>query len=71
MRVRMDDLSRYMKERDLTRVGLAQQLGVTPSMLSHICSGRRQPGVALTKKIEALTGIPRENLRPDIFGDAQ
>lgn len=67
MKCGMEPLTQYMKERQLTRAELADQLGVSPSMLSLICLGRRQPGVALTKRIEALTGIPREKLRPDIF----
>jgi DNA-binding transcriptional regulator YdaS (Cro superfamily) len=67
----MDALSRYITANDMTQVGFARQLGISDAFLSQILSGVRKPGVALTKRIEAVTGIPRIDLRPDIFGDAQ
>jgi transcriptional regulator with XRE-family HTH domain len=67
----MKPLTEYIAREQTTQAALAQRLGVHPSMLSLILSGSRQPGIALTKKIEAVTGIPRRDLRPDIFGDAQ
>lgn len=71
MKWRMEALSRYMKDRNLTRAEMATQLGVSPSMLSLICLGKRHPGVALTKRIETVTGIPRHVLRPDVYEAAQ
>lgn len=67
----MDSLSQYLAREQTTQSALAAKLGVSHSTLSRILSGDRQPSVALTKRIEAVTGIPRVDLRPDIFGDAQ
>lgn len=67
----MDALSSYIQNNGLTQAALANQLQIAPAFLSQILSGVRRPGVALTKRIEAVTGIPRIDLRPDIFGDAQ
>lgn len=66
----MHALSLYIRKNDLTQVGFARQLGISDAFLSQILSGVRKPGVALTKRIEAVTSIPRKDLRPDIFGDA-
>jgi transcriptional regulator with XRE-family HTH domain len=66
----MDALSQYLNRENCTQTALAAKLGVSHSTLSRILSGDRQPSVALTKRIEAVTGIPRIDLRPDIFGDA-
>ena len=63
----MQALSLYIQKEAITQASLAAQLGISPSTLSLILSGARQPGVALTKKIEAITGIPRHDLRPDIY----
>lgn len=49
---------------------LARKLGVEPSTVTRIIRGERKPSVELVKRIESLTGIPRAELRPDIFGDA-
>jgi transcriptional regulator with XRE-family HTH domain len=67
----MDCLSQYIQNNGLTQAALANQLKIAPAFLSQILSGVRKPGVSLTKRIEAATGIPRIDLRPDIFGDAQ
>lgn len=67
----MDALANYLKDRDMTQTALAQTLGVAPAFLSQILSGARRPGFALTKRIEAVTGIPRHVLRPDIYEAAQ
>ncbi len=67
----MDALSRYLQDNELTQAALAHQLQIAPAFLSQILSGVRKPGIALTKKIEALTGIPRHSLRPDVYEAAQ
>lgn len=63
----MDALKKYLKRESLTQTRLAGMLGISTPTLSLILSGARQPGIALTKKIEALTGIPRHKLRPDVY----
>lgn len=67
----MDVLSTYIRENNLTQVALAREIGVSAAFLNQMLAGIRKPGAALTKRIEAVTGIPRIDLRPDIFGDAQ
>jgi transcriptional regulator with XRE-family HTH domain len=66
----MELLEQYRAEKGLTKTQLADLLGISPTMISLIVSGARQPGFALTRRIEEVTGIPRARLRPDIFGDA-
>jgi transcriptional regulator with XRE-family HTH domain len=66
----MELLEQYRAEKGLTKTQLADLLGISPTMISLIVSGARQPGFALTRRIEEVTGIPRAQLRPDIFGDA-
>ena len=66
----MEILEQYRAEKGLTKTQLADLLGISPTMISLIVSGARQPGFALTRRIEKVTGIPRSQLRPDIFGDA-
>ena len=51
-----------------SNTALAAALGVTQPYISMCRSGKRQINVSLTKKAEQLTGIPREQIRPDIFG---
>lgn len=63
----MKQLHRYLRTQKITQAALADQLGVAPSTLCLILSGSRKPGVALTKKIEEVTGIGRHLLRPDIY----
>lgn len=67
----MNALQQYMEQGQVTQAALAEQLGISPSMMSLILSGARQPGIPLTKKIEAVTGIPRHTLRPDVYEAAQ
>ena len=67
----MNSLYQYLKTENTTQSALAAKLGISNSMLSRIISGDRQPGVSLTKRIEAVTGIQRHVLRPDVYEAAQ
>jgi len=67
----MDAISRYLKDNGLTQAALAHELAIAPAFLSQIISGVRKPGIALTKRIEAVTGIPRHSIRPDVYEAAQ
>lgn len=67
----MNILSQYIKSENTTQAALAAQLGISISMVSRIVSGERKPSAGLTKRIEALTGIRRHLLRPDIYEAAQ
>ena len=48
---------------------LAQMLSVSQQVVSHWRTGKQKPSAHNALKIEKLTGIPREQIRPDIFGD--
>jgi len=51
-----------------SNTALALALGVTQPYISMCKSGKRKISIPLVKKAESLTGIPREQIRPDIFG---
>ena len=51
-----------------SNTALALALGVTQPFISMCMSGTRNMNPALVKTAEKLTGIPREEIRPDIFG---
>ncbi len=51
-------LQKWLDEQGQSQVWLAEQLGVTPSMVSQILSGDRSPSLKLAARIEDLTGIP-------------
>jgi putative transcriptional regulator len=51
----------------LTREDVASRVGVSPWTVYAIETGRRQPGVKLTLAMESAIGIPKEDLRPDVY----
>lgn len=67
----MEQLAQYIREKLPNQSAFARQLGIADATLSNILNGKRQPGIELTKKIELLTGIPRHELRPDVYEAAQ
>lgn len=46
---------------------LASELDVSPQSVSNWCTGRQRVAANLCIRLEALSGIPREVLRPDVF----
>lgn len=50
------------------KTDLAKMVGVSKTWISQIISGKMQPSAQLAIKIELATGVPREQLRPDLFG---
>jgi DNA-binding transcriptional regulator YdaS (Cro superfamily) len=52
-----------------TKAALARKLGVSKTWLSLVTSGRRIPSAAFCVEVERETGVRRETLRPDLFGD--
>jgi DNA-binding transcriptional regulator YdaS (Cro superfamily) len=53
------------------KTDLARIVGVSKTWISQIISGKMQPSAQLAIKIELATGVPREKLRPDLFGGVQ
>ncbi len=52
------------------KAALARDLRITKTWLSLVISGRSLPSATLCLDIERLTGVRRETLRPDLFGEA-
>lgn len=48
---------------------LARRLGVSKQVINAWKKSRRVPAERV-KAVSEVTGIPREKIRPDIFGDA-
>lgn len=67
----MEPLVQYIRDNSLRQSTLAKQLGIADATLSNILKGKRRPGFALVQRIEAVTGIPRSTLRPDVYEAAQ
>ncbi len=59
----------YRRSTGLTLDALASTLGVDKSTLWRWETGKVP--VNRLAEVERVTSIPRRNLRPDIFGDAQ
>lgn len=51
----------------INQAALAELLGVERATISRWESGERQPGPEVWALIEEKTGIPRSELRPDLF----
>lgn len=64
----MDSLRTAIDEFPGGQAALAAALGVTQGAISHWRTGRSRPNVRDVARIEEKTGIPRNVLRPDIFG---
>ncbi|TIX23877.1 YdaS family helix-turn-helix protein [Mesorhizobium sp.] len=62
----MEKLTAWLDEERGRRITLASHLGISPSAISMW----NQVPVERVAKIEIFTGIPRRELRPDIFGVA-
>jgi DNA-binding transcriptional regulator YdaS (Cro superfamily) len=63
-------LTEYFKTDALGAKGeMSRYLGITPTWMSLLLSGRRKPSPALAIKLEVATGglVTRQELRPDIF----
>jgi len=51
-----------------TQKEMAEELGLAESVISDWLSESKKPSVKNAKLIQFLYGIPREEIRPDIFG---
>lgn len=69
MRVMASPLTNYRKAKGQTIDALAETLGVDRTTIWRWETGRVP--VERLAEIESATGIPRHELRPDIFGEAQ
>lgn len=47
---------------------LAERLGVSQQQISYLLNDAGRVSAEMAVKLETVLGIPREELRPDIFG---
>jgi len=63
----MSPLAAYFaRNPTLRKSHVARELGITPGRVTQLCDGGK-PSPELANLIEEHTGIPRWQLRPDIF----
>lgn len=60
----MDVLVKYLKQKRGRQTELARAIGTTPG---NICQWKRVPAERVME-VSAITGIPKEKLRPDLYG---
>lgn len=60
----------WRKANDLTQAQGAEKIGVSQASYCRFENGIEKPGPLTAKKIEQVIGIPKETLRPDIYGRA-
>jgi transcriptional regulator with XRE-family HTH domain len=63
----MNALSKFRESKGLTQEQVANLLGTTKATVSRWESEKRRPDPATTVEIERKLGIPRHELRPDLY----
>ena len=61
-------LETYLAERKIRKRAFAEEIGVTPSLITDYVKGRREPSLATMRKIAVATGgavKPNDFLYPD------
>lgn len=66
----MNVFLKYRQDHDLTQEALAEQLGITKASICRFERGDRKPSVKRVDEITKITGIPRHELRPDVWSAA-
>ena len=66
----MEDIKTYREQHKLSCADFGKMVGVTRVTVFRWEDGTRRIDLSLVPKIAQITGIPREKLRPDVFGDA-
>jgi transcriptional regulator with XRE-family HTH domain len=64
----MNALARFRKAKGLTQSQVSELLGTTKATVSRWETDKRRPDPAMAIAIERKLGIPRQHLRPDLFG---
>lgn len=54
---RRAQIHRWLRERGKTQNWLAAEVGITPSYLSLILAGRREPSLRVAVRLEQVTGV--------------
>lgn len=58
----MNKIAKARKDKGLTQQALAEAVGLTQGAVAHWESGRRQPPVAMLRKIAEALGVPVADL---------
>lgn len=58
------NLRRIIEQQGRRHVWFAEQLGVSPSHVTRVMNGEREPGPEFRKKAAALLGVPEAELFP-------
>lgn len=67
----MEELKTFRARHNMTLAELGRLVGVSRGTVFRWEDGSRSVSIKRLGKVAEVTGIPREKLRPDIFGDAQ
>jgi DNA-binding transcriptional regulator YdaS (Cro superfamily) len=66
----MENIITWRKSQEIkTQEHAAKLMGISVPYLSMIENGQRKIGVSKIARISKVTGISRQELRPDIFGE--
>ncbi|WP_394230570.1 helix-turn-helix domain-containing protein [Shewanella colwelliana] len=63
----MNCLKRYREKFSLTQVDLGELLGFKQGTIANLENGRRKLDATKVKHVSDITGIPKHQLRPDLF----
>ena len=55
-----------LEQRGLSRADLARQMGVTPSFVTQILNGTREPGLGVIERVAASLGVAPAHLLREI-----
>lgn len=64
----MQQLADYLALTSKKPAALAKELGVEPSTITRILKGERKPSLQLAMRINAATGVPIDDLLPELRG---
>jgi transcriptional regulator with XRE-family HTH domain len=65
----MTKFKELLKSRYKNQVEAANDLGFSTATISEWVNGGKKPSFANAKVLARRLGVPREEIRPDIFGD--
>lgn len=60
-------ISDWLRDKGKTIPDLAGEIGITRSGMWKIVKGKTRPSIPMMHRLSAATGIPKEQLRPDLY----
>ena len=60
-------MSSYLAEPGRSLTKFAAEVGISVGFAHDLLRGRRKPSALMALRIEEVTGIPREDMRPDLY----